>query len=615
MEVLKSSAQVLEGKLLRIHGDSRRMKDPLKHSKRSIAYFSMEIALESALPTYSGGLGVLAGDTIRAAADMELPMVALSLLYRKGYFSQELGEDGTQVEHPVSWRIDDFLHEETARANLPLENRRVELRAWRYDVKGATGHVVPVYFLDAGLPENSVFDRGLTGSLYGGDTFYRLCQEVILGIGGVRMLRALGYSHIRRYHMNEGHAGLLSLQLLDDEREKAGRASVRKRDVENVRRKCVFTTHTPVPAGHDQFPMELVTRVFPGRQDFLDLKDVFCVDLLKNALREHREFADLKEAVRAGTSLNMTYLALSLSGFVNGVAKQHGEVSRMMFSGHDIAAITNGVHAATWTSPAFQRLFDRFIPGWREDNFSLRAALGLPGEEIWQAHQAAKQDLFAAVKERTGAHLDPEVFTIGFARRATGYKRADLLLTDLGRLKQIFADGGRFQIIYAGKAHPNDPGGKEIIRKLFAAKQALGKEIQMVYLPEYNLELGGKITSGVDLWLNTPQAPLEASGTSGMKAALNGVPSFSVLDGWWIEGHIEGVTGWSIGDHWRPGQVAADRAEVESLYEKLGKVILPLFYLQRDHYISVMQHAIALNGSFFNTQRMLQQYVTDAYFR
>ncbi len=592
------------------------MQDGIKPSKRSIAYFSMEIALESVMPTYSGGLGVLAGDTIRAAADMGLPMVGLTLLYRKGYFRQELGEDGTQVEHAVAWRVEDFLKEEESRASLSIEGRRVWLRCWRYDVKGVRGDGVPVYFLDADLPENSDFDRGLTGSLYGGDTFYRLCQEVILGVGGVRMLRALGYTRIRRYHMNEGHAGLLALQLLDEEAEKAGRTSVRKRDVENVRRKCVFTTHTPVPAGHDQFPMSLVTRVFPNREDFFDLKDVFCADLMKQILREHREFLDLKEAVQAGTSLNMTYLALNLSGFVNGVAKQHGEVSRMMFNGYDIAAITNGVHAATWTSPTFQKLYDTHIPGWREDNFCLRAGLGLSAQEVWSSHQAAKKTLLDVVSQRTATQMDPEVFTIGFARRATGYKRADLLLSDIERLKRIAIASGKIQIIYAGKAHPNDPGGKEIIRRLFAAKRALGNDVAMVYLDDYSFDLGGKITAGVDVWLNTPQPPLEASGTSGMKAALNGVPSFSILDGWWIEGHIEGVTGWSIGNSWREGQGTPEHAaEVESLYQKLESVILPLFYGQRDGYLEVMKHAIALNGSFFNTQRMLQQYVTDAYFR
>ncbi len=292
--------------------------------KRIVAYFSMEIALENAMPSYSGGLGVLAGDTIRAAADLRLPMVAISLLYRKGFFTQRLSEDGSQTEEPVEWRVEDFLQEETARANVSIENRRVELRCWRYSVKGVRGFDVPVYFLDADLPSNAEVDRNLTGSLYGGDSYYRLRQEVILGIGGVRILRALGYNDLTRFHMNEGHAALLSLQLLTDEAEKAGRESIRKEDIEKVRSKCVFTTHTPVPAGHDRFPMEYLTRVFPGQTEFLDLKDSTSADLLKRVLQADQNFPGLQEAARRGASLNMTQLALGLSTYVNGVAKQHG---------------------------------------------------------------------------------------------------------------------------------------------------------------------------------------------------------------------------------------------------------------------------------------------------
>ena len=584
--------------------------------KRLIAYFSMEIALENAMPSYSGGLGVLAGDTIRAAADLRLPMVAVSLLYRKGFFTQRLSEDGSQTEEPVEWRVEDFLTEEPERTSIPLEDRRVELRCWRYAVKGVRGFEVPVYFLDADLPSNAEADRALTGSLYGGDSYYRLRQEVLLGIGGVRMLRAMGYSDLTRYHMNEGHAALLTLELLGDEAQRAGRSSIRGEDIQKVRNKCVFTTHTPVPAGHDRFPMEFVTRVFPGKTDFLDLKDTLAADLMKRALQVEQNFPGLQEAARQGASLNMTQLALGLSTYVNGVAKQHGETSRRMFPGADIEAITNGVHAGTWTSPPFQQLFDRYIPSWREDNYSLRSALGLPAEEVWAAHLIAKHDLLETVRQKTGLKFDPEVFTIGFARRATGYKRADLILADLDRLRQMAKNAGQFQIIYAGKAHPNDGGGKDIIRRIFQAKKALRKNVPVVFLDDYNLELGGKITSGVDLWLNTPQFPLEASGTSGMKAALNGVPSLSILDGWWVEGHIEGVTGWCIGESRRTaaGNTPADNtAEAESLYSKLESVILPMYYNDRTKFLEVMQHAIAINGSFFNTQRMVQQYITDAY--
>src|SRR5438270_2563238 len=340
------------------------MASQVNSVKRLVAYFSMEIALENAMPSYSGGLGVLAGDTIRAAADLRLPMVAVSLLYRKGYFTQRLAEDGSQTEEPVGWRMEDFLQEEPARASLPLENRRVELRCWKYDVKGVRGFEVPVYFLDADLPSNAESDRNLTGSLYGGDAYYRLCQEVLLGIGGVRMLNALGHTELTRYHMNEGHAALLALELLGEEAQRAGRKSIRGEDIERVRGKCVFTTHTPVPAGHDRVPMEYLTRVFPEQMNFLDLSDASAAALEKRILQSEHNVSGLQEAARQGASVNMTQLALSLSTYVNGVAKQHGETSRQMFPEVPIQAITNGVHAGTWTCPAFQQLFDRHIPSW-----------------------------------------------------------------------------------------------------------------------------------------------------------------------------------------------------------------------------------------------------------
>jgi starch phosphorylase len=601
------------------NGDSGTMVNATHPPKRFVAYFSMEIALENQIPTYSGGLGVLAGDTIRAAADIRLPMVAVSLLYRKGYFRQRLSEEGAQTEEEVEWDVEKHLYEEEPRVVVPLENRKVELRAWRYTVKGVRGYEVPVYFLDADLESNDPKDRALTGQLYGGDPYYRLSQEVILGIGGVRTLRALGHTELMRYHMNEGHAALLTLELLGEESRRADRASVKGEDIEKVRSKCVFTTHTPVPAGHDKFPVEYMTRLFPDQIRFFDVKDASSADLVRSVLQVEQNYPDMEEAARRGASVNMTYLALSLSNFVNGVAKLHGEVSRKMFPNVPIEAITNGVHAATWTCPAFRELFDRMIPSWREDNYSLRGALGLPPEEVWAAHLLAKHDLLETVRKKTGLKLDPQMFTIGFARRATGYKRADLILSDLDRLRQIAKTAGPFQIVYAGKAHPRDGGGKEIIKKIFKAKRALKKAVTIVFLDDYDLDLGGKLTSGGDLWLNTPQYPLEASGTSGMKAALNGVPSLSILDGWWVEGHIEGVTGWSIGEAHRgepgPETPVDNQLDAESLYSKLEGVILPLYYGSRERYLDVMRHAIAINGSFFNTQRMVQQYITDAYLR
>jgi starch phosphorylase len=559
-----------------------------------IAYFSMEIALHPAMPTYSGGLGILAGDMIRAAADRELPMVAVTLLHRKGYFYQRLDDGGRQTEDFVEWSVDDFLQELPQRPAITIEGRTVHLRAWRYEVRGCSGAVVPVYLLDSDLPENGEWDRTLTHWLYGGDPHYRLCQEVILGMGGFNALRALGYNGLQQFHMNEGHASLLPIALLDEQAKKAGHARFTHEDIEEVRRHCVFTTHTPVPAGHDQFPTELINQVL-GRTETAAMRDVLHWD----------------------DYLNMTYLALNLSHYVNGVAKRHAEVLRQMFTQYRIDAITNGVHATTWTSPPFQALFDQHVPGWREDNFTLRYALSIPSQDVWQAHDQAKRQLLDHVNRVTNVGMDAHDLTIGFARRDATYKRGDLVFRDLERLKKISAEAGRFQIIYAGKAHPQDQKGKELIQRIFQARDSLKPHVKIAYLPNYDWPLAQLMVAGVDLWLNTPQPPLEASGTSGMKAALNGVPSLSILDGWWIEGCIEGVTGWAIGELPGIAIVSEDQSprDAASLYDKLERVIVPPFYHDRERFIDIMRHAIALNGSFFNTQRMVLQYVTKAYLR
>lgn len=560
---------------------------------RSIAYFSMEIGIDERICTYSGGLGILAGDTIRAAADLTVPMVAMTLLHRKGYFTQKLEADGSQQEEPASWPIEELLEELPQRTWVLVEGRTVHLRAWRYNIQGVGGFTVPIYFLDSDLPENSEWDRGLTDSLYGGDEHYRLCQEVILGVGGAMMLRALGYENIRSYHLNEGHAALLTLALLDEEAKKADRERIAEHDRQPVQDKCVFTTHTPVPAGHDKFPFDLARKVIGNREDFFSLEGV----------------------LYEGNILNMTYLALNLSRYVNGVARKHGKVSQLMFSGYSIDSITNGVHAATWASEPFRDLFDKYIPLWRQDNFSLRSALSIPREEIWEAHMLAKKRLLDQVNRETGVGIDEIALTIGFARRSATYKRGDLLFQDLERLRWISKEKGKIQVVYAGKAHPRDDEGKELIKRIFSAKQALQHDIKIAYLENYNMALGAIITAGVDIWLNTPEPPMEASGTSGMKAALNGVPNLSVLDGWWIEGHIEGLTGWSIGD---PVQGKGDNRDhsrdAPSLYDKLEHEVIPLFYHDRERFIDVMRYSIAINGSFFNTHRMMQEYVLDAYF-
>jgi starch phosphorylase len=560
----------------------------------TVGYFSMEIAINATMPLYSGGLGVLAGDTLRSAADLHVPLVAVTLLYRKGYFYQQLDAGGQQREEPVAWVPDDVLRELPVRASVSIEGRTVWLRPWRYDVAGIDGGQVPVYLLDADLPENTEADRRLTDSLYGGDQRYRLCQEIILGIGGVRMLRALGYRDVHIFHMNEGHASLLTVELLDEEAHRAGRGTITPADVEAVRRQCVFTTHTPVPAGHDQFPLALVNEVL-RRPELFAMKEVFSCDGV----------------------LNLTYLALNLSYYVNGVATRHAEVSRAMFAPHVIDAITNGVHATTWASPPFAALFDAHIPGWRQNNARLRHALRIPTPDLMRARREAKRSLIEYVNRAANTGMDLDVLTLGFGRRATPYKRTDLLLTDVERLRYIAATVGPLQVVYAGKAHPRDEGGKELIRRIVRAAASLVPLIKIVYLENYDIELARALIAGSDIWLNTPQPPLEASGTSGMKAAINGVPSLSVLDGWWIEGHTEGVTGWSIGEPHEVSAPASDTSasDATSLYDKLERSIAPMFYREPDRFADVMRHAIALNGSFFNTQRMIQEYVSKAYLR
>ena len=548
----------------------------------------MEIALEPNIPTYSGGLGILAGDTLRSAADLGVPLVAVTLAYRKGYFRQILDEAGNQFEQPQEWSPEDQLAEAKSQVVVEVEGRPVVVRAWKYAITGVNGDVVSVYLLDTDLPQNSDYDRHLTDSLYGGDQRYRLAQEIVLGFGGFRLLDKLYPGQIETYHMNEGHSALLSLGLLERRLDQSFAGRLKQLDIDGIRDMCIFTTHTPVPAGHDQFPRSLAVQVLA---------------------RDHISLLDEAEAWE-GDALNMTYLALRFSGYVNGVAMRHGEVSRGMFPSYEISAITNGVHATTWTSAAFSELFDSYIPGWRTDNNYLRYAISIPLPAIRQAHAEAKSELFEAIGQSFGVQLDPKLFTIGFARRASTYKRADLLFQDPERLRKIAREVGPIQLVYGGKAHPHDEGGKNLIRRVVGSSAGLSDVIRTVYVQNYDMRWGRLITSGVDLWLNNPLRPQEASGTSGMKATLNGVPSFSVVDGWWAEGHIEGVTGWSIGS----SELAEDPPlEIAALYDKLEREIVPMFYGRPNRYTEVMRFAIALNGSFFNTQRMVLQYVTNAY--
>jgi len=559
-----------------------------------IAYFSMEIGISNNLPTYSGGLGVLAGDTIKSGADLKIPLVAVTLLSKKGYFRQDIDDDGRQVEYPIDWDPSKFMIRLSRKVVVQIEERNVYVQAWRYNVQSVTGGKVDVLYLDTDVGENTKEDREITAFLYGGDDRYRLKQEIVLGIGGVRMLYALGF-HIKKYHMNEGHAGLLTLELL----------LMHKRDIESVwderwiwdvdtvKELCVFTTHTPIEAGHDRFSYDLVKKV---------LGEIIPLEQMKKLGGENH--------------LNMTLLALNLSNYVNGVAKKHGEVSKALFPGYEINAITNGVHSFTWTCESMRQLYDKYIPGWaNEPELFVRSEI-IPDGELWEAHLQAKNNLIQCVKKSTDININSDVLTIGFARRFTSYKRADLIFSDLDRLLKI-CEKGKFQIIYAGKAHPKDTPGKDIIKKIIDLSKKVSDKTKVVFLKDYDVEMALKLVSGVDVWLNTPLRPREASGTSGMKAAHNGVINFSVLDGWWIEGHIEGITGWSIGP--KPIESSLtninDAIDAEDLYNKLENIIIPMYYHDRNQWLKIMKNSIGKIAYYFNSHRMMRRYVTEAYLR
>ncbi len=553
-------------------------------AQQRVAYFSMEIALRSEIPTYSGGLGVLAGDTLRSAADLKIPLVGVTLVSREGYFRQSIDTAGRQVEQPEPWKPEAWAEALPAKVSVTIDGRAVWIGGWLYVVEGIGG-AQPVVLLDTDLPENDPRDRLLTHYLYGGDRAYRLSQEVVLGIGGVRMLDALGF-HILAYHLNEGHSALLTLQLLRraEYEPEAVRLGESPYDLPVVREKCHFTTHTPIEAGHDRFPYDLVQRILG---DFVDPATL-------------RRFAGEDE-------LNTTRLALNMSEHVNGVASRHAETAQRLYPEHRVSAITNGIHPSTWASPAFARLYDEQIAGWRlEPERLMRAEVALDDDDVWRCHTEAKRALIDRVRAESGVELDLDVPLIGYGRRMTQYKRPELFFEDLERLKSIAARQP-FQAVFAGKAHPQDQGGKEAIERLHQWMREVSGSVRMAVLPNYTMATALAMVSGADVWLNTPQPPLEASGTSGMKAALNGVPNLSVLDGWWVEGHMEGVTGWAIGNGERSSTDAA------SLYDKLERVVLPL-YRTRDGWIKIMKGAISRNASLFHSHRMMRRYAADAYF-
>jgi len=545
-----------------------------------VAYFSMEIGIANDIPTYSGGLGILAGDIVKSSADLRLQMIALTLVSRKGYFRQKINEKGEQEELPDEWDPSKIMTLLPNKAKVTLENRQVTVQAWLYEHLSPTGGMVPIIFIDTDVEGNAPEDRKITDQLYGGDKYYRLKQEIILGIGGVKLLRKMPFK-IGKYHMNEGHPSLLTLELLREN----------SMNFEKVRNMCVFTTHTPVGAAFDKFPYDVAQR----------------------AVGEDYSLSDIKQYA-GEDALNTTQLALELSKYINGVSEAHVEFSKKLFPGRYIRSITNGVHSYTWTCSCFRELYDKYIPSWSTEPILLVRALEIPNRESWDAHVMAKNIMIDYVKKNTEVELDPKVLTIGFARRATGYKRANLIFSDLDRLREVNKKGA-IQIVFAGKAHPFDVEGKKLIKQINEFSKDLKDEIKIVYLENYKMDIASKLTSGVDVWLNTPLPPMEASGTSGMKAAHNGVINFSILDGWWVEGCVEGVTGWGIGPRTDESIPEKERRkmEINDLYNKLEYLIIPTYYKRRDNWIGLMKNSIARIAYYFQTQWVMRRYISEAY--
>ncbi len=551
-------------------------------AKGKVAYFSMEVGLKREIPTYSGGLGILAGDSLKAAADLGLPMAGITLLYRKGNWRQRLELDGWQNEEDIEWHPARHMRQLEKQVEMEIEGKPVRLGAWQYNVRGVRG-IVPVYFLDAGDDENNREVKGATDRVYDGEKSDRIRQEAILGVGGVRLLDKLGINCLK-YHINEGHSAFLTFELI-----RQGKS------LDEIIGKCVFTTHTPVEAGLERHDYDNVCNVLRGYTP-----------------QNVRELA-------GSDKLNMTSLAMSCSRYMDAVSKKHAETASKMFN-RGIEHITNGVHSATWASASFQKLYDKYCCGWRRNAELLARAKIIPLEEIWNAHMTEKRRMIKLVNSAEKTDMSPDVLTIGFARRVAKYKRANLIFYDINELSRI--GEGKLQIILAGKAHQCDEPAKHLLKELFFHIGNAGNKIKCAYLEDYNMDLGKLLTSGCDVWLNTPLAPLEASGTSGMKAAHNGVPHFSTLDGWWQEGWKEDITGWHIGkEHNNSHDIGTDSEEAQKirgmdakcLYEKLENVIMPAYYSNGKKFREIMRNTISINASYFNTHRMMKEYAEKAY--
>ena len=599
-----------------------------------VAYFSAEFGLNEVLPVYSGGLGVLSGDYCKAASDLGIPFAAIGLFYKQGYFNQHINADGWQeTDYPIlnvsQLPVKPVTDEKGEHVHISVEfpGRMVYAKIWQVKIGR-----VPLYLMDSDTERNSPADRTITARLYGGDQETRIQQEILLGIGGVRVLKALGIN-ATVYHMNEGHSAFLGLELIRElikENNIAFRAAI-----EAAASSLVFTTHTPVPAGNDVFPVHMVDRYFNGFWGHLGIN--------------RHEFLSLGLKANDGNNFNMTVLALTLAGYRNGVSELHGAVTRSIFNDIwpdipeeevPITHVTNGIHTLTWLSPNIASLFDKCLEkGWHENLYCKtiwEKIDDMPDEDLWKTHLFLKEKMINFIRlklkeqmikngeplERIrGAEniLDPDALTIGFARRFATYKRANLIFGNFERIKRILNTPGMpVQIIFAGKAHPADRPAHEVIKHIHDISRQEGFAGKVVLVENYNMTLARNLVQGVDIWLNNPRRPLEASGTSGQKAAINGIINFSILDGWWCEGY-NGKNGWAIGgDNFYSNEYCQDNADSESLYDILENHIMPLFYQRNEYGIptkwtKIMKESIKSLVSQYSTHRMLQDYLSKMY--
>ena len=540
----------------------------------AVGYFTAEIGLWSDLSTYSGGLGVLAGDHVKSAADAEIPLVGVTLLYREGYSRQHLDSDGIQSETYPVLDPSEFLELTDITIQLPLDNQTMYARVWCANVVGQTGHKVPVYFLDTTHELNSQYHQEIGQRLYGGNDDTRIRQEYLLGVGGVQLFDHLQIE-LNGIHLNEGHCTFAMLELLS-----------RGWSREQLTEKSLFTTHTPVPAGHDRFEWSLVKEIMGDK-----LPDD-AQELVRNA-------GDSE----GGNRCSMSHLAVALSTSVNAVSILNAEVAQTMFSEKKIIPITNGVHHPTWTSSTMTKLFDEHLPEWKANPNQLKEAQKIPIEALKQARNENRKHLRDLVRNETGVEFEEHRLTIGFARRFATYKRANLVFHDLEKLREIGA--GRIQFVFSGKAHPKDEGGKQLIRDIFASAKTVEEEIPVAFLENYSMATGLAMTSGVDIWLNNPIRPLEASGTSGMKAAMNGVPNCSILDGWWPEACKHGINGWAIGN---AEDDRNDPRDAENIYSTLQNDVLPSWERKDETWANIMRESIASSAGFTG-RRMIEDYL------